>query len=72
MAAIAGATGKEIAYQAVPAAALKAFVPSFIFDLLTYMEAKGDAGIPFSDITRKVAGEHTDFASWLAENTKLF
>ncbi len=70
--AIAAAVGRPLAFEPVPVAALAAFLPPFLVEVLSYMEARGAAAVPHSDDTMRIAGEHTTFAAWLAEHTALF
>ncbi len=73
VAAVAAATGRpEVQYVPVPAAALAAFVPPYLLQLLTYVEALGDKAVPLSHATRDITGHQTDFAAWLATNAAAF
>lgn len=70
---MAAATGRDnVAFVPVPAAALAAFVPPYLVQLLTHMESLGDQAVPLSPVTREIAGEHTTFAAWLAANKAAF
>lgn len=60
------AVGREFKYVPVPFEALQAKVPPYMWELMTYIRDKGKDAVPFSDITKRISGQHTTFAQWLA------
>ncbi len=72
VAAIGAAVHRDLVYEPVPVAALAAFLPPFLVEALSYMEARGAAAVPHSDATLRICGEHTTWAAWLAEHVALF